>query len=108
MTRALLYALVALLVLLCVAALALAAPAQGQPARELRERPAASWWLIEPCDPDAPPVVRVEPAGHGEAWAWCPGYGGPGVVTAQGDWAEVWVDGVLLRQRTVLPEVWRP
>lgn len=105
MSRHVMAALIALLVLLCVAALFLAAPARGA---EVRERPAASWWLIPPCDPNTPPTVRVEPAGHGEAWAWCPGYGGPGVVGVQGDWGAVWVDGRLLYGRTWLVEVWRP
>lgn len=95
------------LAILALALLALAAPASAQPAREIRERPAASWWLIPPCDPDAPPAVRVEPAGHAEAWAWCPGYGGPGVVGVQGDWGAVWVGGELLYGRVWLPEVWR-
>lgn len=107
MNRRIMAALIALLVLLCTLALFLAAPASAQPARQINERPAASWWLVEPCDPDAPPAVRVEPAAHAEAWAWCPGYGGQGVVVAQGDWGSVWVGGRLLWQRTWLVEVWR-
>lgn len=46
MTRTLFYALIALLVLLCTLALFLAAPASAQPARQINERPAASWWLV--------------------------------------------------------------
>lgn len=106
MTRRRAATLIALAV--AAAALLLAAPAEGAvEARQLRERPAASWWLINPCDPDAPPVVRLEPPGHGAAWAWCQEGGGPGVVVAQGDWQAVYLDGRLLYGRVWLPEVWR-
>lgn len=75
--------------------------AAGPLAGELRERPAASWWLVPH---QAPPVVRVV---GGEGGAHCAEDGGACVVWAQGDWSLVEADGVWLAGRVYMPQVIR-